>query len=140
MINDLAVNNALLWKYVDDTTASEIVSKGDQSNAQAIADTVADWSRKNRVKLNNDKCKELCISFARVERDFPPVVIDGVNIKVVESAKLLGLTISNDLTWNTHITEVIKKASKRLYFLIQLKRANVSESDLVFTPHVYVPS
>ena len=28
MINDLAVNNALFWKYVDDTTASEIVSKG----------------------------------------------------------------------------------------------------------------
>ena len=92
--------------------------------------TVADWSCKNRVKLNNDKCKELHISFARVERDFPPVVIDGVNIKVVESAKLLGLTISNDLTWNAHITEVIKKASKRLYFLIQLKRANVSKSDL----------
>ena len=85
-------------------------------------------------------CKELSISFARVERDFPPEVIDGLNIKVVESAKLLGLTISNDLTWNTHLTEVIKKASKRLYFLIQLKRANVSESDLVFTPHVYVPS
>ena len=80
MINDLAVNNALFWKYVDDTTASEIVSKGDQSNAQAIADAVADWSRKNRVKLNNDKCKELYISFARVERDFSPVVIDGVNI------------------------------------------------------------
>jgi len=86
MINDLAVNNALLWNYVDDTTASEIVSKGDQSIAQAIADTVADWSLKNRVKLNNEKCKELRISFARVERDFPPVVIDGVNMKVVESA------------------------------------------------------
>ena len=86
MINDLAVNNALLWKYVDETTASEIVSKGDQSSAQAIADTVADWSRKNRVKLNNEKCKELRISFARVERDFPPVVVGGVNMKVVESA------------------------------------------------------
>ena len=48
----------------------------------------------------------------------------------VESAKLLGLTTSNDLTWNAHITEVIKKASKQLYFIIQLKRANVSESDL----------
>ena len=35
-INDLAEHDALLWKYVDDTTASEIVSKGDQSNAQAI--------------------------------------------------------------------------------------------------------
>ena len=43
---------------------------------------------------------------------------------------VLGLTISNDLTWNAHITEIIKKASKRPYFLIQLKRANVSEGGL----------
>ena len=140
MINDLVVNNTLLWKYVDDTTASEIVRKGDQSNVQAIADTVADWSRKNRVKLNNDKCKELHISFARVERDFPPIVIDGGNVNIVKSAKLLGLTISNDLTWNAHITVVIKKASKRLYFLIQLKRANVSESDLSLFYTVYIRS
>ena len=46
----------------------------------------------------------------------PPVVIDGENIKVLERANLSGLTISNDLTWNTHISEAIKKASKRLYF------------------------
>ena len=50
-----------------------------------------------------DKCKELHISFARVKRNFPPAVIDGDNIKVVESAKLLGLTISNDLAWNAHV-------------------------------------
>ena len=48
----------------------------------------------------------------------------------MQNSWLLGLTISNDLTWNAHITEVTKKASKRLYFLIQLKRANVSASDL----------
>ena len=30
--------------------------------------------------------------------------------------KLLGLTIRNNLTWNAHIDEVIKKVGKRLYF------------------------
>ena len=90
MINDLAVNNALLWKYVDDTPASEIISKGaDQSNAQSIVDTVVDWSYTNRVKMNKDKCKELRISFARVERNFPPVVMDGENVKVVESKRFV---------------------------------------------------
>ena len=57
MINDLAISNASLWKYVDDTTTSEV------SNAQTIADEVADWSNRNRVKLNTDKCKELRIFF-----------------------------------------------------------------------------
>ena len=43
----------------------------------------------------------------------------------MSSAKLLGLTISSKLTWNEHISDVIKKASKRLYFLVQLKRSRV---------------
>ena len=51
-------------------------------------------------------------------------------MSVVESTKLLGLTISNDLTRNVHVSEVRKYLLKQLYFLIQLKRANVSEFDL----------
>ena len=101
------------------------------SNAQTIADEVANWSNRNRVKLNIDKCKELRISSVSVSHDFPPVVIGGECIKLVTDAKLLGVTISSDLSWNAHITEVIKKkAAKRLYFLIQLKRARVSQKDL----------
>ena len=49
----------------------------------------------------------------------------------MNSAKLLGVAISNNLTWNEHINEIIKKASKRLYFLSQLKRARVAKQDLV---------
>ena len=41
------------------------------------------------------------------------------------------MTITDNLSWNLHINETIKKASKRLYFLRQLKRARVSTSDLV---------
>ena len=41
--------------YVDATTASEIISKGDQSNAQSIVDTAADWSRTN-TKTNARNC------------------------------------------------------------------------------------
>ena len=46
------------------------------------------------------------------------------------NTKLRGLTINDTLTWNDHIEELVKKASKKLYFLIQLKRAHVPTSDL----------
>ena len=56
----------------------------------------------------------------------------GNTLEVVDSAKLLGVTITSNLTWNLlHVAEVIKKASKRLYFLLQLKRAHAPKSDLV---------
>ena len=35
------------------------------------------------------------------------------------------------LTWNMHIDQIIKKASKRMYFLIQLKWANVARHELI---------
>ena len=48
----------------------------------------------------------------------------------VSKAKLLGVTINHKLSWNDHIEEVIKKAAHRLYFLVQLKRANVPVEDI----------
>ena len=82
---------------------------------QAIANSVKEWSRENRVQLNADKCKELRISFAKVQRVFDPVIIEGKELELVASTKLLDLTITNYLTWNDHVTEIIKKASKRLF-------------------------
>ena len=131
MINDLVVENARLWKYVDDTTISETVAKGELSNAQRTTDRVIQWSLENRVQLNTDKCKEMRISFTKSQQELnEPILINGDALEVVENVKLLGLNISSDLTWNIHINETIKKASMRLYFLVQLKRAKVARTDL----------
>ena len=43
----------------------------------------------------------------------------------------MGEIITSDLSWNEHINETVKKVSKRLYFLVQLKRAKLSCRDLV---------
>ena len=132
-INDLVIDSCIAdrWKYVDDTTVSEVVIKGRASNAQQIADNVTKWSSDNRVKLNSDKSKELKISFAKKESHFPTIVINNEELGLVNSAKLLGVTISYNLTWNEHINEKIKKAFKCLYFLSQLKRVRVAKQDLV---------
>jgi hypothetical protein len=42
-------------------------------------------------------------------------------VLLIQNAKILGLTISSNLKWTNHINEVIKKANKRLYFIILLK-------------------
>ena len=131
MINDLRVSSPFLWKYVDDTTTSEIVQKGSVSNAQSLADEVICWSRINRVHINADKCKELRITFAKQPVDFTPVVMEGKELEVVPSVKLIGLNISHNLTWNKQVDEVLNKAGKRLYFLVQLKRAKVPPMDLI---------
>ena len=57
--------------------------------------------------------------------------MNGEQIERTDSAKILGVTISADLTWNAHVNNTVSKASKRLYMLYQLKRAGVDQRDLV---------
>ena len=107
-----------------------MVVKGELSNAQRHTDKVIQWSLENRVQLNTGKCKEMRISFTKSQQEFEPILINGDTLEVVENVKLLGLNISSNLTWNIHINEIVEKASKRLYFMIQLKRAKVVRTDL----------
>ena len=103
LINDLYVDDlANVWKYVDDTTASEVVAKGNRSCARNIANKVVEWSMQNRVKLNSEKCKELRISFVKNEPQFAPIVVDGKEPERVTSAKLLGLTIEQPYVERTY--------------------------------------
>ena len=59
------------------------------------------------------------------------MVVDGHNLEFVDHTKLLGVTITCNVSWNTLVSEVVKKASKRLYFLRQLKYSNVQKADLL---------
>ena len=68
----------------------------------------------NSVYLNADKCEKSRISFAKKATDFVPAIVSKKELEVMDSAKLLGVTISSSLLWNTHIDDVNKKASKQL--------------------------
>ena len=131
MINNLDVTDANLWKFVDDTTISEHVDKREISRAQSLVDELTEKAKDDKFQLNEAKCKEFPISFARPERSFSPILINDKPIEAVSNAKILGVSISKDLRWNVHILEIVKKASSRLYFLRQLKRAKINEKDLL---------
>ena len=133
MINDLRVPGVSTWKYVDDTTVAEVVARNNHSNAQAAVNSLVEWSGTNLMQLNADKCKckELVIDFKTHKHSFDPLYISSNSLTVVSSAKVLGLTISDDLSWNLHVSDIIRKANKRMYFLILLRRAGVPSSDTI---------
>jgi hypothetical protein len=79
---------------VDDTTASEILPKGNVSTAQNIADHIKQWSEENRLKLHPDKCKELRISFSK-DPVLDQVILNGKEVEIVESDKLVGVIYKN---------------------------------------------
>ena len=131
MIDDMNTSNTELWKYVDDTTIAECVDKKEDSRIQSDVKELIAKSNQNKFQLNESKCKELRISFAKSAADFAPIVINGKAMEVVSTVKLLGLNTSSDLRWNCHVAEISKKVASRLYFLKQLKRANIPAKDLL---------
>ena len=52
------------------------------------------------------------------------MIVNGKALECVQSAIHLGVTISSDLRWNRHVNASVKRAAKRLHFLVQLKEQN----------------
>ena len=131
MINDLMPSRVDQVKFVDDLTISETVPKFGHSTIQDSVSNIQRWSDNNLLRLHDDKCKELRIDFKKNNSIFPPIYVNGKPLEVVEEAKLLGLTITSDLKWNKHVSNIVSKCSKRLYLLVQLKRAKVPKKDII---------
>ncbi len=66
----------------------------------------------------------------RQQRPYTPLMISGTPVERVSSFKYLGVNISEDLTWTTHIQTQVKKARQRLYHLRQLRKFRVSPAIL----------
>ena len=100
-----------------------------------LQDTIHDvlrWSNDNRFKLNSLKCKELRIDFRRESNlDTVSLKANGNAFEIGKSAKILGVTIRNDLKWNDHVDNITAKASRRIYLLKQLKCAGIDRKSLI---------
>ena len=98
---------------------------------------VEQWSSNNKLQLNADKCKETIIDLKLVKNHFDCVPVNTKELKLVDHSKLLGVTtcISNNGTI-IHISDVIKRANKRLFFLIDHHRLGKQMFHLLI--HLYI--
>ena len=81
------------------------------------------------MEFNPGKCQVLHISRAN-----QPIqsqhTLHGEILESVDCARYLGVSISKDLTWNTHIKEILTKANRTLGFVkrnVRTKNKSVKE-------------
>jgi hypothetical protein len=118
-----------MHKFLDDTTLSEVVPKGQPNAMQLYVARVAEWSLLNHMNINFNKTKEVIIG--TLSNSPPPVIsINNNTIQRVSNFKLLGVTLDRTLEWHSHINLICNNASSRLYFLKQLRRNHIKEDDL----------
>ena len=63
------------------------------------------------------KCNIMQLTRKRIKKIHASYTLEGTDLENVESIKYLGVTITSDLRWNTHVSNVCTKANRTLGFL-----------------------
>ena len=101
---------------------------------QEVLDAVQYWAKDNKMVLNAKKTKDMWINF-RATTELPPLHLENTVIERVSKFTLLGVWFQDDLKWNTHIEEVARKASRRLHYLRECRRAHLP-TDVGLTTYI----
>ncbi len=110
--------------YADDTTLSttlEIKCKQDNhTNVVSMLNkeltNVSDWLKVNKLSLNVVKSKYMIFRSHKRKIESLQLMINNTEIERVQEFNFLGLTLDENLNWNSHINKISNKASKILVF------------------------
>ena len=95
--------------YVDDDTdvAQDKNPSELENKIQREAERSASWLKDNRMCVAGEKSKLLVVGTRELKKERPhdtmEILVDGKAVKETPSERLLGVTISNDLTWYDHL-------------------------------------
>ena len=91
----------------------QIKTQKDHQILQNDLKELENWAAKWGMRFNAKRCYILSVR----QKSSHFYQLDGEILQQVDSNPYLGLTISEDLQWKTHITNITKKANSSLGFL-----------------------
>ena len=118
-INDISADiESEIRLFADDCVCyREIKNEEDTLKLQRDIDRLGSWARKWGMRFQPVKCNMMQLTNKRSSKIQANYTLEGTVLENVESIKYLGVTITNDLKWNTHISNVCTKANRTLGFL-----------------------
>ena len=116
-VNDLQdVPTSLLLMYADDALLVEPVEDPSISALSLNSDLpmIKEWADQWLIKFNPNKCKSMIFSVKRNRTVHPPLRFNNVQLQEVSSHKHLGVTLTSNLNWSTHVNNISDSARGRL--------------------------
>ena len=118
-INDISSDiESEIRLFADDCVCyREIKDEEDTMKLQSDIDRLGSWARKWGMRFQPVKCNMMQLTRKRIKKIHASYTLEGTDLENVESIKYLGVTITSDLRWNTHVSNVCTKANRTLGFL-----------------------
>ena len=132
-INDIIVGiESEIRLFIDDCVCyRQIDSTEDTSKLQKDIDQLGKWARKWGMRCQPVKCNIMQLTRKRIKKINAVYSLEGTVLENVDNIKYLEVTISKDLKWNTHESNVCTKANRTLGFLRRNLSSCPSEGDAV---------
>ena len=104
--------------FADDCVCyREIKGKEDTLKLQRDIDRLGNWARKWGMRFQPVKCNMMQLTRKHLNKIQASFTLEGTVLENVDNIKYLGVTITNNLKWNTHISNICTKANRTLGFL-----------------------
>ena len=122
--NDLymLLNSNNLFNFADDNTISAFSEtvEGLINILQTETEKSLDWMENNDMIVNPDKFDAIILTKDRRDNTGIEITVNDTIIKSNEKVDLLGLTLDDKLSFETHVSAICKKASGQLNALKRL--------------------
>ena len=129
LLNDLLVDYDFQNHVASDIGIDQQYLPATAYSTQDHLNQAVNWRNENLMRINEAKCNYMI--FTRSTDFATRLSINGNTIDRVQFSKLLGLWISEDLSWSKNCQEICKKAFSRISMITKLKYVGVSIKDLL---------
>ena len=148
-VNDIKTFTELfnVITYADDPTLMSTLDSfnssqnqnSDEQNINEELKKISGWLKVNKLSLNANKSKFMI--FKHVNKTVEPLSlkIDNSNIEWVTNFNFLGLTISDNLEWETHVQNIANKCSRTTGILNKLKHILPASISLMLYNSLLLP-
>ena len=104
--------------FADDTALYLTMESEDDSSAlQNDLDILSAWESRWDMEFNPSKCQVVHVTGSKGPVNKTNYVLHGQVLESVTSARYLGVDISSNLSWKTHVDRITGNANRTLSFI-----------------------
>ena len=108
--------------------------------SQKWLDEISKWTEDQKMMINESKCKTMIFNFTNNYKFTTNLKINNKSLEVIDSTKLLGTILSNDLKWDLNCANIIKKANARMQLLRTISNFGATLEELKTVYIVFIRS
>ena len=112
----------------------------DHLQSQGYLDKLSDWTSSKEMLLNCDKSKYMIFNFSRNYQFNTRLHMENSLLQQVTNTRLLGVIISDNLSWHLNTADLVKRSYQRMLILKKLYSFHIPVCDLINIYCLYVRS